>query len=265
MNNNRTFGVEIEFIGNREAVAQAINAAGLQCNIENYNHTTRPHWKITTDSSVRSNNGARGWELVSPILKDQDGLEQIEIVCTAMSQAGATVNRTCGLHVHHDARDFNTNSFKNIIKIYTRFEPTIDSLVACSRRGHANEYCRSMKDISLEVVLNQDSFREMNYYLPSRYYKLNLKSYTTHGTIEFRQHQGTINASKIINWIKLTQAMVERAVTRQVKKGTKADWESFKYFLFLNPDPNNRVSSYDEETKKMLKYYNKRRMELVAA
>lgn len=273
MNNNRTFGVEIEFIGNRYAVAQEIKATGLRCEIEGYNHCTRSHWKIVSDSSVHATGrqsgsgrqGRSGWELVSPILKGQDGLEQIKKVCQAMKQAGATVNVTCGLHVHHDARDFNVNTFKNIVKIYARFETTIDTLVAPSRRGNENTYCQTLQRVNMDRLLKQTSIDGIRYTYGSRYLKLNLDAYITHGTVEFRQHQGTIDAEKIINWIKLTQAIVERAVARGVGKGTTTDWESFKYFLFLNPDPNNRVSSYSEEAKQMFKYYNKRRQELAAA
>lgn len=263
MNKNRTYGVEIEFIGDRGAVEVAINAMGIECRWEGYNHNTRPHWKIVSDSSVRAP-GQSGWELVSPILKGDDGLEQIRKVCEAMGQAGATVNATCGLHVHHDAQDFTTKTFKNIVKIYARFEPVMDSLVSNSRRGRNNDYCRTLADVNMGRLLEQDSLATIRSIYGTRYRKLNITSYVTHGTVEFRQHQGTTNADKIINWIKLTQAIVERAVNRQVKDGTKSDWESFKYFLFLNPNPNNRVSSYDEETKEMLKYFNKRRKELAA-
>lgn len=266
MNKNRTYGVEIEFIGDRRAVEVAINAMGIECRWEGYNHNTRPHWKIVSDSSVRAPGQyfPTGWELVSPILKGDDGLEQIRKVCEAMGQAGATVNATCGLHVHHDAQDFTTKTFKNIIKIYARFEPVMDSLVADSRRGTNNRYCQTLAYIDIDELVKYDSLIAIRNLYGSRYRKLNIESYTTHGTVEFRQHQGTTNATKIINWIKLTQAIVERAVNRQVKDGTKSDWESFKYFLFLNPNPNNRVSSYDEETKEMLKYFNKRRKELAA-
>jgi hypothetical protein len=270
MNLDRTFGIEIEFIGDRGNVAQGIRDLGLRCEIENYNHNTRPHWKITSDSSVHpnANQAGYGWELVSPILKGRDGLEQIRKVCEALESAGAKVNRSCGLHVHHDARDFQNETFKNLIKIYARFEPVIDTLVAPSRRGNVNQYCQTLARIDLENVLNAGDPTTLRRAYGDRYKKLNLQSYVTHGTVEFRQHQGTINAEKIINWVKLTQGIVERAVARPVKKcgpRTRKDWETFKYFLFLNPsshNPNNRKSSYDEETKEMIKYFNKRRKEL---
>ena len=34
-----------------------------------------------------------------------------------------------------------------------------------------------------------------------RYYKVNLQSLSRYGTIEFRQHNGTIDAEKILNWV----------------------------------------------------------------
>ncbi len=273
MNLNRTFGVEIEFIGDKDAVAQALNDAGIPCQAERRNRITRSYWKIVSDSSISPNaddirRGWEGWELVSPILKGRRGLEEIKEVCAVLKTVGVSVNKTCGLHVHHDARDFQTETFKNIIKIYTRFEETIDSLVAPSRRGNNNTYCQSLLEIDIERILKQDNFQSIRAYYGDRYKKLNIESFVTHGTIEFRQHQGTVNADKIINWIKLTQAIVERAVARPVKKcgaRTRKDWQTFKYFLFLNPsahNPSNRKSSYDEETKDMIKYYNKRRKEL---
>jgi hypothetical protein len=265
MNLNRTYGVEIEFIGDRESVAQAVREAGLDCLVEGYNHRTKPHWKVVTDSSVHVDGiSGLGGEIVSPILRGTEGFEQIEKVCRALKSAGASVNITCGLHVHHDAQDFRTETFKNLIKIYKRFEPTIDELVFPSRRGNTNTYCQTLARIDMEEILKKNTLQQIIPHYGDRYRKLNLRSFATHGTVEFRQHQGTIDSKEIINWIKLTQAMVERAVTRRVREGTTKDWESFKYFLFLNPNPNCRVSSYDEETKEMLKYFGKRRKELAA-
>lgn len=49
-----------------------------------------------------------------------------------------------------------------------------------------------------------------------RYHKLNLVSLWVHGTIEFRQHSGTVDADKAVNWIELLMQFVNRAaVTRQ--------------------------------------------------
>jgi hypothetical protein len=265
MNLNRTYGVEIEFIGDRASVAQAVREAGLDCLVEGYNHITRPHWKVVTDGSVKVNGiSGLGGEIVSPILSGIEGFEQIEKVCRALKSAGASVNITCGLHVHHDARDFRTETFKNLIKIYRRFEPTIDELVAPSRRENTNTYCQTLARINMEEILKKNTLQQIIPLYGNRYRKLNLHSFATHGTVEFRQHQGTIDADKIINWIKLTQAMVQRAVDRPVRKGTAADWGTFKDYIFRNHAPNNRQTTFSEDTKQLVKFYQKRIKELAA-
>ena len=42
----------------------------------------------------------------------------------------------------------------------------------------------------------------------NRYKTVNVCAYGRHGTIEFRQHQGTTNADKILNWLAFCEAMV---------------------------------------------------------
>jgi hypothetical protein len=52
---------------------------------------------------------------------------------------------------------------------------------------------------------------------PSRYMKLNCQSYEIHGTVEFRQHQGTTDGEKIVAWVVFTQMLVERAVAGKIR------------------------------------------------
>ena len=257
---NRTFGVEIEFVGNKFDVANSLQELGIACEVETYNHVTKRHWKIVTDASVRD-----GWELVSPILSGKDGLEELKIVCEGLQNAGARINRTCGLHVHHGARDFTTDTFKNLIKIYQRFESVIDTLVSESRRGSNNCYCKSVNnDLYRNALKRTGTPGALVSYVCDRYHKLNLQSYVTHGTVEFRQHQGTVEFEKISNWVKLTQAMVERALARPVKDGKTNTWERFKKFLFIERDGDKYRTVRDSETKEMFKYFNKRREVLAA-
>ena len=57
-NNERDFGVEIEFLRpsqtTQEEIANALRGMGVECRVEGYNHTTRTHWKIVSDSSESS-------------------------------------------------------------------------------------------------------------------------------------------------------------------------------------------------------------------
>lgn len=213
-----TFGVELEVImpaasngeRGRNTLAERIVTAGVECAHEAYNHRTRPHWKIVTDGSI----GYANAEVVSPILRGQDGFEQIRKVCLALEAHGCRVDRTTGFHVHVGARDRFSEQigfFKELVKTYAKYEPVIDQLVSRSRRANNSSWCRPpVYNDAVERATTVD--RVMSQANPNgRYSKLNLHSYNVHGTVEFRQHQGTTNAQKIENWVKLCLRMVAHA------------------------------------------------------
>ena len=228
-NNKRTFGIEIELEHNDSyAMKLALRTAGIACEVEGYNHHNRPHWKITIDVSVRN-----GYELVSPILKGEEGLEEIRRVCEVLNTQGATINHTCGLHVHHDASDLKDRNLRNLLNLYRRAEDVIDSMMPKSRRANNNRFCKAMWTVD-----------EGNY-PHSRYFKLNLQSLHVHGTVEFRQHSGTIDADKIINWVEITQLMVERS-KRQIKSGAKMHKYDFLQAIGLIHNTTEREAGIRE-------------------
>lgn len=198
-NNTRTFGIEIEaYHPSNPAiirdVVEGINALGINCECQGYNHNDLVGmWKIVSDSSLR---GAYTFELVSPILKGEDGFEQITKVCSVLNELGVRVNRSCGLHVHHNAADLTEAQINSAFASYRSNESLIDSIMPVSRRANDNCYCRSLRNISISS------------WKSDRYFKLNYRAYLRHNTIEFRQHSGTTNSDKIINWIKLTQLIL---------------------------------------------------------
>jgi len=219
---NRTFGVEIEFFGvTKEQVAEALNRAGIDVRVENYNHTTRSHWKLVYDASVNSaGTGCTrgGNEIVSPVLQGEEGLEELKLVVKVIEEVGGKVDRTCGVHVHHGASDLDLNGIKNIAKLYTKYELIFDSLVPESRRKNNNRYCCSLTANELHSIETaQDLWDIHGECIISRYRKLNVQSFFKYQTIEFRQHGGSLNGNKIANWIRLTQQVVEKAkVARKV-------------------------------------------------
>jgi hypothetical protein len=48
-------------------------------------------------------------------------------------------------------------------------------------------------------------------YPPYRYFALNFQSYANHGTLEFRQHSGTVDAEKATQWVRLVVGFIARA------------------------------------------------------
>lgn len=230
---DRRFGVEIEFVNNRygmREIATKITEAGIVCCAEGYNHTTRAWWKIVTDSSC-------GFELVSPPLSGVEGLKQIETVCKILADCGSNVNKNCGLHVHHNASDFTVDTFKNLFNLYVRFERVIDSMMPESRRANKNQYCRSVYRFSdrntlLSKIKDCSTVTELEQiYHFNRYYKLNLEAYVKHGTIEFRHHSGTLDATKIINWVIFTQAMINISFFKTTVWAYNAEKETINELL----------------------------------
>lgn len=205
-NQERTFGIEIEFVGSRSDVYHALIAKGIECEVEGYNHTTQTYWKLTTDASVDD-----GYELVSPILKGDSGIAALKKVCEALEETNCSVNRSCGLHVHLHAADADFSQVKNFTKLYVKHEPAMDSIMPPSRRGSGAQYVRSNleRHTSVESALSQISRATNMNDLASavcgsnRYHKLNTQSFWNYGTIEVRHHSGTIEFEKISNWIKL--------------------------------------------------------------
>jgi hypothetical protein len=216
----RTYGIEIECIGlSPQQAAAVVTRAGIRCNSESYNHNTRPQWKVVTDGSLSGGyNGA--CEVVSPILHGEDGLRQIQVVMDALSAAGATVDRSCGMHVHVGASDVQGRELANILAFYAKFESGIDLLVAPSRRANNADYAGSLVDgVDVNKAIRsfkgaKSSRQSILYAHSERGSKVNVNSLFRHGTVEFRQHQGTLNPQKAAIWIQLVLAIVEHSVRR---------------------------------------------------
>lgn len=215
---NMKFGVEIEFFGiTRRAAHDALARAGLSVEVEDYNHVRRGWWKLTTDGSVNRdgchNDRGGGNELVSPPLLGKEGLEELKLACKVLQEAGAKVDRTCGIHVHHDASGLDVRAIKNIYKLYKKFEHAIDYMMPKSRRDNNNQYCGSVTDNEMAGIERATCINDIVHLCWDRYRKVNIQSYPRHGTIEFRQHSGSTDAEKIANWVLITHKIVEKAWT----------------------------------------------------
>lgn len=221
VNESRTFGIEIEAYGvPMTQLAQALTAAGVPCAVQGYNHTTCATWKLVPDGSIQ---GAESFELVSPPLRGQAGLAQLAIVCRVLGEQGAQVNKSCGLHVHHDANDLTLVQWKNFVKYYVKYEQALDSLMPASRRAGANSYCKSIRGAFASVraaftaIDRATTLQELArlVFRYDRYYKVNMMAFWRHGTVEVRHHSGTVEYEKIAAWVSLTQGLLYKAIARQ--------------------------------------------------
>jgi hypothetical protein len=213
-NENRKYGIEIEAYNcDSYQLAHKLRENNIDCQVEGYNHQTKNHWKIVSDCSISGN---QAFELVSPPLKGQDGLNQLRKVCEVLDAQNVKVNKSCGLHVHHEIRDYSSANMEDLFNLYKNAENEIDKLLPRSRRGSGNTYCKSLIHKNVNIIQID------------RYHKLNLNSFEKYGTVEFRQHSGSIEFKKISSWIKLTQLMVEDAKTNRRSLSSRISWDALK-------------------------------------
>lgn len=214
---NRRFGIEIEAYNcSRDRLARELSEAGINVTVERYNHDTREHWKLVRDGSLT---GSETFELVSPILEGENGLRELEKVCWVLDLCNVKVNDSCGLHVHMDAADFTMNTWKNLALSYKNIENVIDAFMPNSRRD--NYYCKSLSSISNRRILEAGTINELQAAFGNdRYHKVNLQAYSRHRTVEFRQHSGSTNFTKMSNWVLFLGRMITFAQQAKVEAGT---------------------------------------------
>lgn len=193
-----TFGVEIEILStiDRSAIATALQAEGINAVVEGYSHRTQHYWKIITDGSC-------GWEIVSPILSGEQGLNELKKVCETLTRIGCKVDKSCGLHVHIGADRLGVAKVRSVVKRWLGNEDNFDSIQPRSRRGTSNQFCQPLAvTMRAHLIDNCLTIEDIAGLQSTRYSKLNLRSYFTHRTIEFRHHAGSTDTTKVVNWVK---------------------------------------------------------------
>lgn len=272
---NRKFGIEIEaFNVPMQTLSDALNAAGVVCAVEGYNHNRRANWKIVTDGSIF---GQNAFELVSPPLMGEEGFRQIEIVCTVLKRLNAKVNRSTGLHVHHDAADMDVNAVKSVLTMWWKYEDVLLYFLPVSRR--ANQYAPPVcpragnrygvaYDWSpadgeqtdawkraLDGVTSLSDVREGGEFQHSRYAPVNCHALSRHGTLEFRSHNGTTEFAKIHAWIVLTQWFLTRSKAKgcQVRTRMTGRWADDSRFFWRAIDWHKVEDAHVIKAKNVLR------------
>lgn len=236
------YGFEIECFGlTQDEVASAIRSVegleygghfpyhgsrrlGLRCSENGNGHL----WVSENDGSLAGLRGPdnRGHEVISPVMEGEEGLRVAGRVMTALSRAGAKVNKQCGLHttfgIENSSARFRRMSAKkkaqcivNIGEAYDYFMQGFDSLVSPSRRFHHHNSSNYASPVYLmggnHYAQPRDDPQRVVRYGFNRGY-LNIESFLSKGIIEFRQHNGTLNRWKIYNWSLLLQRLVQWAL-----------------------------------------------------
>jgi hypothetical protein len=199
----KLIGVEIEYYPTSGAADVSSTAAT----------STEALVNVVTDGSLAGGGKEiRVLSLVSPDGRIKDLLDlKIE----------GRVDKTCGVHVHVDARHLGQNGLLSAEETYDRLANNkvmnyvFKKLVPKSR--HSNRYCR---------------WRSNRGYGRTRYSAFNFLSFREHGTIEFRMQGGSTNRTKIETW-----ALICAFVLNYVADSANEMPTSWSTFLKIMPEP----------------------------
>lgn len=211
--NGRRFGVEFEFVGAPwSEVENNLRRFGLK--IIGYDdwsdYDEDDSWYIDEDGSLV---GSWSGELKTPPLKGSEGVLAIAEACEALDLAHAEANDSCGLHVHHEAKDLERSAVVRLLENYMCSQRAIDEMVVPWRKGgcsYAPGLTRSSIDELRASVLEKERFRLACLRGYRRVVNVSNLGYAR-GTIEFRQHHGSLDVHEVLPWVAFGQAMIAAA------------------------------------------------------
>lgn len=270
-NRQLKFGIELEMlVPDKHELARKLESAGIPIQLPGGHGTHRVlenSWKIVYDGSIERSSGTYGWDGVELVSPPSGNFEQLKIVCEVLKEVGAKANASCGFHVHHDISELKRKQIIRIYNFYNKYETYIDMIHKASRAN--NRFAKPVGNIidrvnrcstKSELLSEVAGQGRGGYYNNIRYYKINLRSFLYYGTIEFRQHAGTVSYEEITNWINFTHKIVERGLEiendivypeyderRQWSENNKLAFESMFKELHVE---NTTLSKYIEKKTK---------------
>lgn len=208
-NRNRWCAIEIEMLttGENDTVIDALCEAG----VADYAH-------LKDDGSLHGTT-ARPNEHELVLCAELDRMPWvIDRVCEALKRpdVNAGVNKTCGLHIHLDMRNDDVDTaYRNLVHSY---EPLLSKLVPETRVQ--NTYCKPPTTADFEDAQSEDD----------RYKAINPCAYSAHTTLEVRIFAGSVNASKIKQYLAIVSSIayanseVPRNLETADQWGQKVGW-----------------------------------------
>lgn len=279
------FGVEVEFTGiTREMAARAVQevVGGTISSPRRDAYYTRTikdsqrrTWKVMRDSSIspKMNVGSANpdeyrVEFVTPPLKYED-IETLQNIIRKFKEIGGVPHSSCGIHIHIDGANHTATSLRRMVNfMLSRQEIIYEALNIGARKDRwCRPICKKLYDtMKKESNLTKDKAEQIwyseandnywggvnhNHYNETRYHALNLHSFFSKGTVEFRLFNSTLHAGRIKAYIQFCLAMSAWAIESNDKivfrsvSGYSADKKVTLMYHILT----NRLGLYGDEFK----------------
>ena len=249
---NQLFGVEVEMTGiTREKAARLVAEVlgTTPSHPESNCYHTRTiadlaarKWKIMRDSSIEAirNDGTSEpldeyrVEFVTPPLNYSD-IELLQNIMRKLRENGAKAHSSCGIHIHVDGANHTAVSLRRLVNFMTARQDLIYEALQIGDRE--SNWCHKLNKTLLDAMkkdknLTKEKAEEIWYsrandgycggidhqhYNATRYHGVNLHSFFTKGTVEFRLFNSTLHAGKIKAYIQFCLAVSAWAITSQEK------------------------------------------------
>lgn len=173
-------------------------------------------------------------EFVTPPLNYSD-IELLQNIIRKLRENGAKAHSSCGIHIHVDGANHTAVSLRRLVNFMTARQDLIYEALQIGDRE--SNWCHKLNKTLLDAMkkdknLTKEKAEEIWYsrandgycggidhqhYNSTRYHGVNLHSFFTKGTVEFRLFNSTLHAGKIKAYIQFCLAVSAWAITSQEK------------------------------------------------
>lgn len=235
------FGTEFRYMGSSYDTYEAGDRKGRK-------------WQCMSDASIvcqrKSIGGGKmiagreySTEVVSPILTYED-MEDLQEIVRKLRHAGAFVNKSCGIHIHIDAKPHTPETLKNLVNLMAQKEDILYKALQIDPQRI--RYCQKVNENLLEMINKKKpktlealadlwyadtSGSRYQHYNESRYRGLNLHATFTKGTVEFRLFNSTTHAGEIKSYIQFCLALSHQALTQKKASCRRSVTDNEKYCM----------------------------------
>jgi len=210
--NDLTFGIEIEC----QIPTDQFNRLGLRPNWSRPNQFPGlpAGWVVKSDSSLRRMAYHEPIEIVSPVLRGADGVQQIREVYAKLNELGVTTNRSCGLHIHVGVPSRTDSSrLQKLICLVTQHERGLYASTGSKSREVGN-WSKPINNAYRRIAKSSGSVVDLAM-AGERYQSLNITNLTgsSKPTVEFRLFAPTMNITKVLGHLATATGLVIHAYT----------------------------------------------------
>ncbi|WP_248924320.1 amidoligase family protein [Paenibacillus hamazuiensis] len=180
------FGVEIEFIGGKPQEVELL-----------------PGWIMSLDEMQIDETGMEsGSELKPPPLSWSER-GQIEVMLTRLRENGATVNWSCGLHVHVGLEPWGEDIVQPLLDAALRYQDSIRALVDTA--DHRLIFCPPVTEEMRRRAASEPCENALLRRGRPQSHRcgINLAAWYDIGTVEIRYANGSLDYDEILNTVEL--------------------------------------------------------------